>query len=40
MFRFSLPVVSALYNPVEEFICGLCFLFPGTQSFYLEAQLT
>jgi hypothetical protein len=40
VLRFSSPLVSALYNPVEEFLCGLRFLFLCTQLFYLAAQLT
>jgi hypothetical protein len=37
--RFTLPLVSALYNPVKKFLYALRLLFLSTQLFYLSAQL-
>jgi len=37
--RFTLPLVSALYNPAKEFLYVLLLLFLCTQLFYLGAQL-
>jgi hypothetical protein len=39
IFCFTLPLVSALYNPVKEFLYVLRLLFLCTQLFYLGAQL-
>jgi hypothetical protein len=42
VFRFSLPLVPALQNPVdvrkEEFLCFARFVFHCTQLFQLDAQ--
>jgi hypothetical protein len=42
VFRFPLPLVPALHNPVnvrkEEFLCFARFVFNCTQLFQLDAQ--